>query len=95
MSKIGNIASFSKRQLLAELKKRENDKPLPLPRKKQNVSGTKALRKLCEKYRDFVLSDDYCDDNDFSDYFFETALTAHFGDDFFKWAKQINRRRNR
>ncbi len=42
------------------------------------------LYKLCEEYFDFMLSEKYHDDNDFSHYIYEETLTTLYGKDVFK-----------
>jgi 8-oxo-dGTP diphosphatase len=42
------------------------------------------LKKVCQKYIDFIYSDEYYEDNDYSHYIFESAMITLFGKDIFK-----------
>lgn len=48
-----------------------------------------ALKKICNEFLDFCESEDYCDDNDFQVYIFEEALQTFFGQDIFKYIRQV------
>lgn len=44
-----------------------------------------ALKKICHDYLDYVDSEDYSEDNDFSEYIFETAMQTFYGENVFDW----------
>lgn len=50
------------------------------------------LRRMCQQYLDFVDSADYCGDNSFKDYIFETAMETVFGHKIWEY---INNRSSR
>ena len=51
---------------------------------KDEQINLKDLRQMCQYYIDFVDNDkEYSEDNDYSDYIFEAAMTTIFGKEVF------------
>lgn len=44
-----------------------------------------ALRKICQRYVNFIDSDQCHEDNDYKNYIFETAMETIYGDDVWKF----------
>lgn len=72
---------------LPEYEEQRNTKPEQIPPDKINLDG---LRQACQQYIDFVFSEKYHEDNDFSHYIYEEALGVIYGKDIFD---KINARR--
>jgi hypothetical protein len=50
-----------------------------------DVIDVEPLRKVCEKYIDYLKTNNCCDDTDLDRYIFETALEAVYGNDIWNW----------
>ena len=50
------------------------------PIRKKTIDIMKLIV-ICQKYIDFVDSDDYCEDNDYEYYIFQAALETIYGND--------------
>lgn len=62
------------------------EKPKQLSEKEIDLSGLKGI---CQQYIEFYDNDDkYYEDNDYSHYIFEKAMTTIFGEDVFDWINQ-------
>lgn len=63
------------------------DKPTALP----NPDFAELLEQ-CQKYIDFMASDEYYSDNDYAHYIYEATIEAVYGPDVWKWINtQVNR----
>jgi len=63
------------------------EKPVKLDRKDISLE---SLEVECQEYIDYVFSDGYHEDNDFSHYIFETAIETFFGKNVWKKINEAN-----
>jgi len=78
------LGDYSIEALEKELEERKKLKKLAPPDIKENID-TEAIKNICLRYTNFVLSKDYCDDNDWEGWIFETVLEACYGEDYWDW----------
>ena len=57
------------------------------PQQLENIDLT-ALKEICQDYIDSFDATDYCDDNDFEHYIYETAMTTIYGKDIWKYINE-------
>ena len=76
-----NLSEFTEDELVAEIKRRRwGDKPPML----QHTDFNKLVE-TCQKYINYVDSDDYHEDNDWSHYIYEAVIETLYGKDVWKW----------
>ena len=90
---MANMDGISTDDLERELQKRkekevEDSRQRILPKDKIKID---KLVKCTEDYVDFILSDNYHDDNDYRQFIFEEAIKAVYGTGFWKWMNNIKR----
>ena len=83
-----SLKNIPLKELKDELARREATAGILRPTLKTKPDFTELVE-LCKQYMGFLDSDDYCEDNDFSQYIFETALTALYGKGVFDYIKFI------
>ena len=76
-----NLSEFSDDELEAEVERRKRGvKPKML-----QISDISKLIGVCQRYIDDVDSNDYNEDNDWSNYIYEEAIETFFGKDVWNW----------
>lgn len=79
-----NLTTATVDELRAELERRRAP-PMDVPAALM-MPDFDQLTEMCVQYRDFVDDDvEWCDDNDFKQHIFESALSAVFGPGFWVW----------
>ena len=72
-----SLEDYSTERLLKEIARRE--KYVIEPPKPIGINNFDPLREVCFKYIEWMATDDYCSDNDYEHYIYETALEAIYG----------------
>ena len=76
-----DLSKVSKEKLLEELEKRRKE---DIPKSLTSINTAK-LEKTINQYFEFLVSDDYCEDNDWDNEIFEMAVATFYGPDIWDW----------
>jgi len=83
-----DITNFTTKELQFELEKRTiryEAEPAPVAIKNPD---TEPLKRMIDKYIEFVSGPNYCEDNDYDHDIFETAVETIYGKQFWVWLNQ-------
>lgn len=80
---MSDLDQYSEEELAKALEKKQKEKATPPEiMRYPNLTG---LRQTMNKYRDYLMSDDYHPDNDYKQWIYESAVEAFFGELFWDW----------
>jgi len=79
------LKNFSDEELEKEVKKRRlKEEKVKIPKIKDDIDIT-GLKKLVEEYIEDCTSDEFCEDNDWDHWLYESVIETFIGKNFWEW----------